>query len=154
MRIHLILFALVTLLFAKAEAQPSTTSPFINPSGYYSLDNKTRVDSGETYGYFGTIKVKLIDSSRIFVDFYVCKGAPTYNSGSFEDTLFYRNGIAAYSTIDDPSCVITFNFNSAEGTMVDEKSKDKNNGCGFGKGVNATGFYKKITGVDSKTKKQ
>ena len=127
---------------------------FINPAGYYSLDNKTRVDSGETYGYFGTIKVKLIDSARIFIDFYVCKGAPSYNSGSFEDTLLYKNGIAAHTTTDDASCIITFNFNTTGGVTVEEKTKNFNHGCAFGSGVVAKGFYMKITGGNTKAKGQ
>jgi hypothetical protein len=128
-----------------ANGQNIPPVPFINPSGYYSLDSKTRLDSGETYGYFGTLKVKLIDSARVFVDFYVCKGAPGYNSGSFEDTLFYKNGIAVYTTADDNTCIITFNFNTTGGATVEEKTKDLNQGCGFGSGVAANGFYRRIT---------
>ncbi len=134
--------------------QTINRATFINPAGYYSLDSKTTVENGETYGYFGKIKVKLIDSNRIFVDFYVCKGAPSYNSGSFEDTLFYKNGIAAHTTTDDASCIITFNFNSPSGVEVEQKAKDLNDACGFGHAVIATGFYKKIEGGDSKTKGQ
>jgi len=116
----------------------------INPAGYYSLDSKTTLQNGDTYGYFGSIKVKQIDSNRIFMEFYVCKGAPSYNSGSFEDTLLFKNGIAVHTTKDDASCVITFNFNSAGGITVEEKTKDFNAGCGFGHAVVANGFYKKI----------
>lgn len=116
----------------------------INPAGYYSLDSKTTVQNGDTYGYFGSIKVKQIDSNRIFMEFYVCKGAPSYNSGSFDDTLLYKNGIAVRTTTDDASCVITFNFNSAGGVTVEEKTKDFNHGCAFGSAVVASGFYRKI----------
>ena len=137
---------ILCLLFSLGlKAQTANPVPFINPAGYYSPDNKTKPENGDTYGYFGTIKIKLIDSGRIFVDFYVCKGAPSYNSGSFEDTLFYKSGIAVHSTTYDPTCVITFNFNSLNGVVVEEKAKDFNNGCGFGHAVVATGFYKKIT---------
>jgi hypothetical protein len=130
---------------AFANAQTITPATFINPAGYYSLDNKTRVDTGgERYGYFGSIKVNVIDSNRIFVDFYVCKGAPSYNSGSFEDTLTYQNGIAVRTTTDDASCVITFNFNTTGGVTVEEKAKDFNDACGFGHAVIANGFYKRI----------
>jgi hypothetical protein len=124
--------------------QTTGPNPFINPAGYYSLDSKTTVNNGETYGKFGTLKVKLLDSNMIVVDFYICKGAPDYNSGSFEDTLLYKNGIAARTTIDDNSCIITFNFNTLGGVTLDEKAKDINQGCGFGSGVTANGFYKRI----------
>ena len=111
-----------------------------NPSGYYSLDTKTTVKDGDTYGYFGNIKVKQVDSNRIFVDFYVCKGAPSYNSGSFQDTLLYKNGIAVHTTTEDATCIITFNFNTSGGVTLEEKTKDLNNGCGFGHAVVANGF--------------
>lgn len=139
------LFAfLVSISLFSTIAKGQNSPPPINPSGYYSLDSKTTVQNGDTYGYFGTIKVKQIDSNQIFVDFYVCKGAPSYNSGSFEDTLFYRNGIAIRTTADDASCVITFNFNTPGGIRVEEKAKDFNSGCGFGSAVVASGFYKHI----------
>jgi len=128
-------------------------TPITDPSGYYSLENKTTVKDSDTYGYFGNVKVKQVDSTRIFVDFYVCKGAPSYNSGSFEDTLVYKNGIAVHTTAEDASCVITFNFNTAGGVTVEEKAKDVNGGCGFGHAVVANGFYKKIIGQTSKGNK-
>ncbi len=151
MKIFLYFFSFIILISGTVKGQ-SNNLTYINPIGYYSLDNKTKDTADETYGYFGSLKVKLIDSSRIFVDLYVCKGAPSYNSGSFEDTLLYKSGIAAHTTTDDASCVITFNFNSPGGVMVDEKTKDFNDGCGFGHAVVATGFYKKITDEISKSK--
>lgn len=125
-------------------AQTISPSPLINPAGYYSLDSKTTSKDGDTYGYFGTLKVKQVDSARIFVDLYVCKGAPTYNSGTLHDTLLYKNGIAVHTTTDDNTCVITFNFNTPDGVSVDEKTRDTATGCGFGQAVTAGGFYKRI----------
>ena len=139
-------FFSITFISIIAKGQAIQPTPFINPSGYYSLDNKTTVQNGETYGYFGTIKVKQVDSNRIFMEFYICKGAPNYNSGSFADTLLYKNGIAIYTTTDDASCVITFNFNTTGGITVEEKTKDFNHGCSFGSAVVANGFYKRVVG--------
>ncbi len=136
------LFLLFNSLLFTHIAKPQTAPT--NPSGYYSLDSKTTVQNGDTYGYTGNIKVKQIDSNRIYMEFYVCKGAPGYNSGSFEDTLLYKNGIAVRTTTDDNSCIITFNFNTAGGITVEEKTKDFNAGCGFGSAVVANGFYKRI----------
>jgi hypothetical protein len=137
------LFIPFIILSAESEAQNIKPIPFINPSGYYSLDSKTTVKDGETYGCFGKIKVKLTDSNRIYMDFYVNKGAPSYNYGAFEDTLLYKNGIAVRTTSSDNTCVITFNFNTTGGVTVEEKTKDSASGCGFGKGVVASGFYKR-----------
>ena len=146
MKIRFVLWLLFISGSVINKAQTATPAPFINPAGYYSLDSKTTVKDGDTYGYFGTLKVKQIDSARIFVDLYVCKGAPSYNSGSLEDTLVYKNGIAVHTTPDDNSCVITFNFNTSGGVTINEKTKDINSGCGFGRAIDASGFYKCIIG--------
>src|SRR5690606_5175773 len=69
---------------------------FIDPSGIYEYDGETVNKDGETYGYFGTIKVLRLDSNQILVSFYICKGAPSYNSGSFVNTLEYSNNRAIY----------------------------------------------------------
>lgn len=135
---------LISFLFFSGLAKAQTTSP----NGYYSLDSKTTLKNGDTYGYFGTIKVKQVDSNRIFMEFYVCKGAPSYNSGSFDDTLHFEKGIAVYTTPVDNSCIITFNFNTAGGVTVEEKAKDLNAACGFGHAVVASGFYKLVYSGD------
>src|SRR5687768_11298298 len=54
----------------------STIQSKFNPTGTYRLDIKTKKRDGEIYGYFGEIRVKMIDDSTIAVSFYVCKGAP------------------------------------------------------------------------------
>jgi hypothetical protein len=141
MRKYLIIVVSVICCIS-AKAQSANAS--INPAGYYSLNSKTTSKDGDTYGYFGTLKIKQVDSVRIFVDLYVCKGAPGYNSGTLQDTLLCKNGIAVHTTTEDNTCVITFNFNTAGGVEVDEKTKDTVSGCGFGHGVMANGFYKRI----------
>jgi hypothetical protein len=116
---------------------------FINPTGSYRLDNKTEIKHGEKYGYFGGLKVKLLNNSKIAICFFICKGAPSYNSGSFSDTLKYQKNQAIYRIPeDDSTCRITLIFKS-RGVMIEQTQKDLNNGCGFGQGVFANGFYKK-----------
>ena len=145
-------FAVIFLIIISFAAKAQTGSVFINPAGYYSLDSKTTLKDGDTYGYFGTLKIKQVDSAHIVVDLYVCKGAPGYNSGTLQDTLLYKNGIAMHTTTEDNTCVITFNFNTADGVEVEEKTKDTATGCGFGQGVKASGFYKRIVSYDAKAK--
>lgn len=142
----IIIISVIGYIGTKAQ----TVSGPINPAGYYSLDSKTISKDGDTYGYFGTLKIKQVDSARIYVDLYVCKGAPGYNSGALQDTLLYKNGIAVHTTTEDNTCVITFNFNTGDGVTVDEKTKDTASGCGFGQGVKASGFYKRIVSYDAK----
>lgn len=60
---------------------------YIEPTGIYKLNNAIKKKDGEIYGYFGQIQVKKLNSEQIVMKFEVNKGAPSYNSGSFFDTL-------------------------------------------------------------------
>jgi hypothetical protein len=138
----LFLFVILTM---STDGQVNKVSTSINPTGSYKLDSKTTIKHGDTYGYFGELKIKLLDSSKIAISFFVCKGAPSYNSGSFIDTLKYLNNKAVYRTPeDDTSCKITFCF-SNKGVTVEQYQADLNFGCGFGHAVFADGFYKKTS---------
>lgn len=116
---------------------------YVDPAGTYSLNGNLKKDGD---GYFGEIQVIKLDKNKIVMNFSICKGAPSYNSGAFLDTLQYQNNKAIFrgDAVDDPSCMITFNF-SAKGVMVDEKTDDYNFGCGFGHAVVASGFFKKTS---------
>jgi hypothetical protein len=117
----------------------------IDPTGTYQLDNKTKRKNGEIYGYFGKIQVKKITVNKIVMTFEVNKGAPSYNSGSFVDTLSYYNNMATYKTPEvDSTCKVTFVF-SKNGVTVTEETANYNFGCGFGHAVIADGFYKKVS---------
>lgn len=120
-----------------------------NPTGTYKFKGKTKKRNGETYGYYGKIQVKQINERQIVMNFFICKGAPSYNSGSFIDTLNYGSNKAVYQTKEfDPSCKITFDF-SKKGVEVVQESEDYNFGCGFGHAVFADGFFKKISKDES-----
>lgn len=82
--------------------------------------------------------------------FMINKGAPSYNSGSFVDTLEYKLGKAIYTAKEfDPSCKITFRF-TENGVHVNQKNDDYNVGCGFGFAVVATGYFKKTSSESPK----
>jgi len=116
---------------------------YIDPTGTYDLVSEPRKEGVDIYGYMGQIQVKLLNENKIVMTFMVNKGAPSYNSGSFIDTLDYQNNMSVYTTPDlDPSCKITFQFND-EGVTVKEETGDLNSGCGFGHAVVADGFFKK-----------
>lgn len=104
-----------------------------NPTGTYVYQGKTTIKNGDTYGYFGTIQIKKLTDRKIVMTFYICKGAPSYNSGSFVDTLDYKNNQAIHTY---PDCVTTFSFSKA-GIYVKET-----NSC-WGAGVVAHGYFKK-----------
>jgi hypothetical protein len=138
-------FLLLMTGHLSAEAQVKQAAAFFNPTGTYKLDNKTTVKDGDTYGYFGEIRIKLITNSKIAISFFICKGAPSYNSGSFIDTLDYRSNKAVYTTPDDDTtCRITFVFTN-KGVTIDHRQANINFGCGFGHAVVANGFYKRTS---------
>jgi len=123
------------------------TTKYVNPTGKYKLNSKTIKKNGDTYGYFGDIKVIALGKDKILISFYVCEGAPSYNSGSFIDTLAYKNNVAIYKgdPNDDPSCNMRMVF-SRKGVDVELKSDNPNFACGFGHGVDSQGFYNRIIG--------
>ena len=136
---------LLSLIPLFTEAQLKKGINFINPTGTYRLDAKTEIKDGETYGYSGNIKVKLLDSSKIVIYLFVCKGAPSYNSGSFLDTIPYSKNIAIYRTPEeDASCKIILYF-TKKGIKVEQYQDNLNYGCSFGHGVFADGYYKKVS---------
>lgn len=120
-------------------------SIIIDPTGTYILDSKTKKRNNDIYGYFGQIQVKKIGDNKIIMTFEVNKGAPSYNSGSFVDTISYFDNKAVYTTPEfDPTCKITFDF-AKKGITVKEETADYNSGCGFGHAVIADGFYKRVS---------
>ncbi len=117
----------------------------VDPTGTYQLDSKTKKKNGEIYGYSGQIQVKKLNDQEIIMTFYVNKGAPSYNSGSFVDTLPYKNNQSIYTNPEyDATCKITFDFNE-KGVNVKVESARYYQGCGFGHAVDANGYYKKIS---------
>ena len=120
---------------------------YVNPTGEYKLNTKTIKKNGETYGYFGDMKVVTLSKDKILISFFVCKGAPSYNSGSFVDTLEYKNNVAIYKSdsISDPSCNMKMVF-TQKGVDVELKSDNPNFACGFGQAVDSQGFYKRVKG--------
>jgi hypothetical protein len=118
---------------------------YIDPTGTYKLDRNTEIKNGETYGYSGQIKVKKISLEKIAMTFEFNKGAPSYNSGSFVDTLIYIDNRAVYIIPEaDTTCKITFVFDKKR-VIVKEETADYNSGCGFGHAVVADGHYKKTS---------
>ncbi len=116
-----------------------------DPTGTYKLVSKITQKGSDFYGYAGFIQVKTITPNKIIMTFNVNKGAPTYNSGTFVDTLDYIDNKAIYTKpVSDPSCEISFIF-SNKGVTVKEKTQNINCGCGFSQGVLADGFYTKTS---------
>jgi hypothetical protein len=136
---------LLSLFFIIVLTSFNTQSTYIEPTGTYKFNGIYEKKDGDFYGYSGEIQVKKINSEKIIMSFEVNKGAPSYNSGSFVDTLIYKENRAIYTNAEfDTSCKITFSFDK-KGITVKEETADYNFGCGFGHGVVADGYYKKVS---------
>ena len=135
------LIFIAVLVFATAQTQK-----FIDPTGSYTLVAPSKNKGGEIYGWFGDIKVKLLDSQRIAMTFFICKGHPSYNSGSFVDTLPYHNNIAVYQDTFDliKGCRVSFTFTKRR-IQLQEEAADYSRGNCWGNGVYAFGPYRKYS---------
>lgn len=135
--VFVMLCLLTTALFGQTK---------LNPTGTYNYRGKKKVLDGTVFGpYEGIIQVQQIARNKILMTFFICKGAPSFNSGSFVDTLQLVNNTAIYTDPEsDSSCSITFSFDK-KGVTVKEKTADYNAGCGFGHAVVANGRFKKIS---------
>ncbi len=131
---------LIFLLSGDVNYPKHLPKKLLDPTGTYKFNERTVKRDGDVYGYYGAIRVKLVDTAKIAMSFYVCKGAPGYNSGSFVDTLEYLNERAVYIPDDDSTCRITFVFKKS-GIEVTRIQANLNLGCGFGNGVFADGYF-------------
>jgi hypothetical protein len=122
-----------------------------DPTGTYEYKGKSIKVEGAVVGpYVGKIQVKRISNNKIVMNFFICKGAPSYILGSFIDTLLFTNNISIYKPSEsDSTCKITFNFDK-HGVKVKETTADFNSGCGFGHAVVANGYFKKTSSKQPK----
>jgi hypothetical protein len=124
--------------------EPGTPNIFIDPTGTYILKGAT--SKNKVVGHSGEIRIKLLGKDRVAMSFYINKGYPGYESGSFLDTLLYNDdNEAVYTPAKDPGCAFLFYFsaNSAETLQV---LSNPESGCGFGKGVMASARFEKYSG--------
>lgn len=144
MRIKLLIFTffLPFLLFA----QSKNSKLNVSFTGTYIYSGKAVKKDGEIHGYFGEIRIKEISKGKIAMAFYISKGAPGYNSGSFVDTLLIKESQAIYKTECDSNCTILFKF-SRKGVTVshNDADGDYNFSCCFGHSVIAHGYFKKTS---------
>lgn len=134
----LILCALTTFACKVVQKQQSV-------SGTYELVSKTVKKGDDVYGYAGDIQVKELPNNRIVLSLFITKGAPSYNSGSFVDTMDLANNLAVYTNKEfDPSCKITLQF-TVKGIQLKQESNHDYFECGFGNGVVAHGFFKRVS---------
>ncbi|MFD2247843.1 hypothetical protein [Pontibacter ruber] len=116
---------------------------YLDPTGSYILRGK-KLKEGEK-GSYGELHVKLISKDRLAISFYYDKGYPSYNSGSFVDTLEYNYNRAVYiynEAFDPSDCKLTFTFEK-KAVVIKHEASNYNYSCGFGTGVIANTVMKK-----------
>jgi hypothetical protein len=146
MRQLLILLSIVILCLTATKSFSQNSS--VDPTGTYLLDVKPIIIEKETYNYAGLIQVRKLPEQKILMTFTINKGAPTYLSGSFADTLNYLNNQAMYTYPEaDSACKISFSF-TASGIKAKETVNSKGKVYGFGKALVVDGFYKKVSSVE------
>jgi hypothetical protein len=136
------LFILSTFFLSRLFSPGDPLPDFINPTGTYILMGT--VEKNRLTGHSGEIRVQLLDSHRLALCFYINKGYPGYESGSFMDTLAYDGSSARYSFGKDSSCTILFYFHRRAVEII-ELYADPYSGCGFAKGVLVSAVFEKTS---------
>jgi hypothetical protein len=140
MRSLFIIFAMVTGQFLFSD---ESVTKFIDPTGTYTLVGK--VKKNLVVSHSGEIRVRLLDSGKLAICFYMNKGYPGYQSGSFIDTLPYIENAARYTPPTDTNCTIVFQFTlRAVETMALYNAPQCN--CGLGAGVITAAIFDKSSG--------
>jgi hypothetical protein len=115
---------------------------FIDPTGTYVLMGT--IKKNRITGHSGEIRVQLLDRERIALCFYINKGYPGYESGSFIDTLAYVDSSSRYSPTTDSNCAILFYFHHKTVEIM-ELYADPLSGCGFPNGVLIAAIFDKTS---------
>ncbi len=142
-----ILCIFLVLLSFCVFGQGTVKKATINVTGIYKYVGVTTRMGDDTYGSFGNIKVKQLDGNNIAISFYFNAGAKSYNTGSFVDTLTLKENSAIYKIPEcDTFCTLTFKFYKTGVRAIHRpNNNDYNFSCCFGQGVNANGYFKKIS---------
>jgi hypothetical protein len=116
---------------------------FIDPTGTYILTGT--VKKNRITGHSGELRARLLDRHTVAVCFYINKGYPGYESGSFTDTLAYEDNSISYRPSYDTSCSVLFSFQPMMVEML-QIYTDPHSGCGFGPGIMIPATFQKSSG--------
>ena len=136
------LFLLSTFFLIQSFSFIDAVPGFIDPTGTYILTGA--IKKNKITGHSGEIRVQLLSSHQVALCFYINKGDPSYESGSFMDTLVYDDSSARYCPGKDSSCTILFYFHRRRVEIM-EVYTDPNLCCGFGNGVLISAIFKKTS---------
>ena len=134
---------ILLLSFFFLSREPQFGEPaFINPTGTYLLKGEVR--NSNIIGHYGELRVRMLDTNRIALSYYVNKGYPKYEFGSIVDTLHYEDNRAVYKPGNDSSCALYFSF-ALRSVEVSKAETDPHSDCGFGPGVIIPAVLDKIS---------
>lgn len=119
---------------------PRLAPDFIDPTGTYIL--KGEIKKNRIIGYYGELRVRLLDPATAAFCFYMNNGYPKYASVALLDTLKYEDNRIHYQSKRDSTCSLILTFNVREVELMEIYS-DPHNGCGFGPGVLAPAIFDK-----------
>lgn len=133
------LLCLIALFPLAVIAQtPSMVSPIF--PGTYILNDKTEVQAAKTGGPFGKLVVSEPVNNKCLFHLRYSTGAPVNNFGLIKDSLLVFGTKTYYSTAEDPSCRVVFEFNE-KGASISQESTAGSFACGFGRNVHVDGSY-------------
>lgn len=136
------LFILSTVFLSQSFSPITSLPDLIDPTGTYILMGS--IKKNRIIGHSGEIRVQLLDNHRIAMCFYINKGYPGYESGSFIDTLPYNESNARYSPGKDSSCTILFYFHQRMVEIM-ETYTDPHLCYGFANGVLVSAVFDKTS---------
>jgi hypothetical protein len=134
------LFIISAMLASRLLQPVEPLSKFINPTGTYTLMGT--VKKNQVISHSGEIRVELLDSSRVAICFYMNRGYPGYQSGSFIDTLLYDDNEAKYTPQTDTNCSIILKF-TPKAVEIMALYSDPQCSCGFADGVITAAVFEK-----------
>jgi len=136
MKSILLLIAVEILLLPLNAHHPAD---FIDPTGTYIL--KGTIKNSRILGHSGELRVKLLTPNKVAMCFYINKGYPGYESGSFMDTLAYDDNLVKFlPKTGDCSIIFCFSEIAAEIRQVYTNPRSS---CGFGEGILVSTFFEK-----------
>lgn len=137
------LFIISAMLTGQFFFSDGPITKFIDPTGTYTLMGT--VKKNQVISHSGEIRVRLLDSGKLAICFYMNKGYPGYQSGSFIDTLPYIENAARYTSPADTNCTIVFQF-TLRAVEIMALYNTPQCTCGFGAGVITAAVFDKSSG--------
>ena len=122
-----------------------------NYTGKYILNIKGSIKKNDPQLPSGNLLLYRINDSLYKIKLRYAGAPPAKNLGIIDDTIIISNNVAIYSSKEDKTCKIKFQF-SNNSVKIDQQSQSHAFACGFGRNVHIDGEYiKDITASNTLT---